>query len=127
LLISSISEIFKSRGEIEGIKWIKGVRLAFMKYLEGNPLKNSESEVILLPSGLPKVFTPEIIDAINKESIGDLKIILTILNSTRALAFGTGCDVDSIIKPLNKGESYDSLILDFKKYATPFWKANGHQ
>jgi hypothetical protein len=98
-----------------------------MKYLEGNPLKNSESEVILLPSGLPKVFTPEIINAIQKESIGDLKIILTILNSTRALAFGTGCDVDSIIKPLNKGESYDSLILDFKKYATPFWRANGYQ
>lgn len=105
---------------MEGIKWIKGARLATMKYLEGNPLDTSNSEVALLPSGLPKVFSPAIIDAIKQESIGDLKIILTILNSTRALAFGTGCDVESIIKPLNKGESYDSLILDFKKYATSF-------
>jgi hypothetical protein len=120
VLITSISETFKSRGEMEGIKWIKEVRLAFMKYLEGKPFKSSECSVKLDAQGLPNVFPQAIKDATIAGSIGDLKIILTILNSTRALSFGIGCDLEPIIKPLNKGESYDSLIKDFEKYASSF-------
>jgi hypothetical protein len=91
-----------------------------MKFLEGKPFKDSESPVRVSSIGLPKVFPPSIIDAILKDSIGDLKIILTILNSTRALSFGSGCDLETITKPLNKGESYDSLIKDFENYAQSF-------
>jgi hypothetical protein len=98
---------------------MKEVRLCFMKYLEGNPL-NINDRVALLPNGLPKVFSPVIISAIQEGSTGDLRIILTILNATRALSFGEGCDIESIVKPLNKGESYDSLIKDFDKHALSF-------
>lgn len=99
---------------------MKDLRLTFMKYLEGKPFKSSESPVKVSPIGLPKVFPPSIVDAILADSIGDLKIILTILNSTRALSFGSGCDLETITKPLNKGESYDSLIKDFENYAQSF-------
>jgi len=98
-----------------------------MKYLEGKPFKSSESSVRLDLQGLPVIFPQAIKDAIISGSVGDLKIILTILNSTRALSFGKGCDLEPIIKPLNKGESYDSLIKDFEKYASLFWKTLGHQ
>lgn len=96
-----------------------------MKFLEGNPLDSCS--VALSSIGLPKAFGPSIVDAILKGSIGDLKIILTILNSTRALAFGKECDTTTITNPLNKGEDYTSLVADMALHTSPFWKANGYQ
>jgi hypothetical protein len=91
-----------------------------MKYLEGKPFKSSESSVRLDLQGLPVIFPQAIKDAIISGSVGDLKIILTILNSTRALSFGSGCDLEPIIKPLNKGESYDSLVADMGNYTSSY-------
>jgi hypothetical protein len=89
-----------------------------MKFLEGNPLE--QSEVRLSSIGLPKIFSPSIVSAIRSGSVGDLKIILTILNSTRALSFGKGCDTSTITEPLNKGESYDSLVKDMGNYTSSY-------
>lgn len=96
-----------------------------MKYLEGTPLQ--ESYVALSAQGLPKSFSPSIVSAINGDSFDDLKIIFTILNSTRALSFGKEVDVSTITNPLNKGESYDSLVNDMSRYTVLFWKATGQQ
>lgn len=122
LLSSSILETFKSRGNEEGVKWVKNLRLAVMKFLEGNPMSAS---LDLYHDGVPRVLGPEIAKALREGWSDDIRIVLTILNATRALALGDKPDVESITKPLNKGENYSLLIKDFELYSKSFWVANG--
>lgn len=104
---------------------MKEARLAVMKFLEGAPL--TTSEVILRPCGLPLKLSPGIVSALLAGSTGDIRMVLTIMNASRALSFGKECDVTSITKALDKGESYDSLVADMTLHTSSFWHANGFQ
>jgi len=120
-----INTIFKTRGNMEGIKWVKEARLALMKFLEGNPLKKS-SILKLNKHGLPWKFGIRINNmVIEDNNFDDLKLLLTILNSSRALSLGKVADTLPITTPLNKGSSYEEVVKDMSKYTQSFWLANG--
>lgn len=123
--ISDIHEIFKSRGDVSGLEWVKGARLAVMKFLEGNPL--TSGSVSLLPCGLPRLLAPRIRDALKIGSTSDIRMVLTILNASRALALGTDPDTGPITDPSNRGVGYPTLVKDMEDHAVGFWKANGYQ
>jgi hypothetical protein len=122
----SISEIFKSRGNDKGLEWVKAARLATMKFLEGNPLKSKDSP-ISCQAGLPVRFGPKIRKSIMNGSTGDIRLVLTILNASRALTLGTEPNFSTITEPFVKGAAYQQLLLDMEKYTSDFWRANGYQ
>jgi hypothetical protein len=122
----SISEIFKSRGEEEGLAWVKDARLCVMKFLEGNPI--TTKRVSLDSHGLPRRLGPVIQRALLQGSSGDIRMVMSVLNATRALSLGGDADLTTITKPRISGaEEYSALVTDMAKFVLPYWTANGYQ
>jgi hypothetical protein len=90
-----------------------------MKFLEGKPL--TQVEGVTLVSGLPRRLGPSIRAALEQGSHGDIRMVLTILNATRALALGRDPDYDAITKPRISGaEVYTSVLEDMSAYTVSY-------
>jgi hypothetical protein len=112
---------------IFSIEYIKKIRLSILHFLSGEfPNKRVEG-VKLTNDGLPKVLGPLIKDLRmldSPTSIMKLRLLLTLLFSTRALNLGREVDITSIKEPTKvvpKGGN-----LDYKKHIISFWSELGY-
>jgi len=104
-LLTSIILVFQTRGDKAGIAYTKAIRGNLMNYLSGNPERIPG--VALRKSGLPRVLGSigKLIEKGEVPTFG-LRLLLTVLFSTRALIIKAEPDIGSITDPLKKGASY---------------------
>lgn len=119
-LLLKLERVYKTRGQSEMINYIKSLRTALLNYLSGN--KTRVKGIKLTKQGVPKILVPLLkLDSYGESPIERLRIILTILYSTRALNLGTNPDTSSIT---SVGVS---LPTDIMKYGKSFWRELGYR
>lgn len=90
---------------------MKDVRVVFMNYLAGTPIK--VKGVRVTSDGIPTILG-DLIQSVRNGSIPDLRLINTILFCTRSLNLGSDVDTSSITEPPIKGLLiYDNYINAF--------------
>jgi hypothetical protein len=102
-LVRSLEKIENNNGQVHLIKFCKNTRLALSRYLAGQPFKSNQLEYVRLTSdGIPYILGPWI-PSLRDQSISSdsLKLLLTILNMTRALNKGKEADLEPIIGASN--------------------------
>jgi hypothetical protein len=104
-LLTSIILVFQTRGDKAGIAYVRAIRGNLMNYLSNNPERIPG--VTLRKSGLPEVLgnIAKILEKREIPTLG-LRLLLTVLFSTRALIINSDPDFSSISDPLKKGASY---------------------
>lgn len=117
-LVSKMDIVLRTRGEIGLVAWCKDTRLAFLHHLSKEFPSKQVKGVPVTKDGLPKVLVP--IFGKNREySTTLLRLVLTLLFSTRALRLGTKPDIAPIEDPLKKD------LPDLSKYVVSFWRDLG--
>jgi len=119
-LLLKLERVYKTRGAVGLINYVKGVRSNLLNYLSGN--KDRVSGIELTNDGFPRILVPvfdKYRDGIFPTS--RLQIVFTILYSTRALNLGKKADINPITSA--------GVILptDIGKYANSFWKELGYR
>jgi len=107
-IVRAISQDFlkigKDRGVIGFIEHVKSVRLSYYLYLSGEHLTKKVPGVLTTREGFPIILKPWI-DFSKELHISDpvfvtgLRLVNTLLSSTRALSKGKKPDLDSIMTP----------------------------
>jgi hypothetical protein len=114
-----IETVFKTRGLLSGILYLKSIRTAVMNYLTGNPKRPKGVRCTTL--GVPVCLGPLGFRLVRQDP-QFLRVLLTVLNSTRALKLTDPIlDTRSITDPLYKG-----LPEILPKYARGFWRQLGY-
>jgi hypothetical protein len=99
--LSKVEIVFKTRGLLSGILYIKNVRTAVMNYLTGNPKRPKGIRCTTL--GVPVCLGPLGFRLIRQDS-QFLRVLLSVLNATRALKLTDPIlDTKSITDTLYKG------------------------
>lgn len=99
-VVNTLETLERCNGPIHLTKYVKGARLSLSRYLSGTPFTSKEVEgVRLSKDGIPVILGPWIPLLRSQVLISDdLKLIMTILNMTRALNLGKEPDLDPITK-----------------------------
>lgn len=120
-LISHLEKILKTRGVVFLFKYVKGTRLNLLNYFSGNPVR--DDICALTKDGIP-ISLGSYIKSIRKKSIStfELRLILTILFSTRALKGKVEPDLNSIVGPSKRSES----TIHDTGFAKLFWRELGY-
>jgi hypothetical protein len=117
-LISTLDTIGKNHGLIFLVKYMKDLRTVFWSYLGGNPVK--VKGVRVTSDGIPVVLA-FVKDYNCKAPV--VRLVNTILTSSRSLSLGKLADISSIVDGPKKLR-LDLLPLnhdDFEKYVPGFW------
>lgn len=116
-----MSKILKTRGKVGLIEWCKNHRLALLHYLSGESKTKRVAGVLLDKDDFPKRLGLGVKERIKEDTLL-LRLLLTLLFSTRALRVGKKCSTKSITQlPLN------SELECYNKYCTDFWRALGYR
>lgn len=109
---NSIEKWLRSNGPKTTIKRVKLIRLITTRYLSGQPLKVIPGSMIAVDKdGFPKCLKTLKVFA-HSGNLDDLRFLLTLLCSTRALKYQGTPDYSSITDPFKgKSETLDSKIL----------------
>jgi hypothetical protein len=101
-MIEKLDLIGKSRGQPFLISYMKEVRMLFLAYLSGKPVKSTL--VSCTVKGLPKLlaFYNEYNNRPESFRLFLIRLILTILYSSRSLNLGRNPDITSIIQSQQK-------------------------
>nr|UJQ92520.1 MAG: putative RNA-dependent RNA polymerase [Mitoviridae sp.] len=119
-LISKMDIILRTRGEIGLVEWCKAVRLALLHHLSGEYPSKRVKGVPVTKDGLPKVLVP----VLGKSKLYNttlLRLVLTLLYSTRALQLGRIPDVRAIQDPPKAD------LPDLSKHVVSFWRDLGYR
>jgi hypothetical protein len=120
-LLRHLQKMERSRGQIFFIKYCKFTRLALQRFISGKPLHTSQDGVGLTADGIPKVLGAWSSCLRNQTITPDtLRLLLTVLNMTRALNAGKVCDVSPIVEAASC-EAPKSI----GKHIPAFWKELG--
>lgn len=120
LLLSQMDKILRTRGKVGLIDWCKANRLALLHYLSGEfPSKRVEG-VPVTKDGFPK----SLMHVLDKDNIDTtlLRLVLTLLYSTRALSLGRNPNISPIQSPSSVTEPWDG-----SKYVVSFWRDLGYR
>lgn len=121
-LLEHSERVYKSRGKSGLISFFKVVRSNVLNYFSGNP--HRVPGVRLRSSGLPVCLGGLAIDIEQgKLTSLELRFLLTVLFSSRALKEEPKPSIEPIISPLKKGADLSGL----DRYAKDFWKDLGYQ
>jgi hypothetical protein len=120
-LLDRLDLIYQTRGEMALITYCKGTRLAFHRYLSGNPI-GSVQGVKLTTDGIPVIFG-DFIPMIRSEEVprAELSVLNTILFSTRSLNPRSVPEIEPITKSAETPFELDKL----NPYH--FWKELGYK
>lgn len=119
-LLSLMDKILRTRGKVGLILWCKSTRLALLHHLSGEfPLKRVEG-VPVTKEGMPR----SLIQVLGKGEYDTtlLRLVLTILYSTRALSLGRDPDIRPIQSPSSVTEPWDC-----SKHCVSFWRDLGYR
>ncbi|QUP79368.1 RNA-dependent RNA polymerase [Albatrellopsis flettii mitovirus 1] len=122
-LITSLSLIHNSRGEEFLILYCKEIRMVLMNYLSGSPITTSKL-IRITKDGIPTILG-DLIPTIRKSPSPEiLRMLFTVLFSTRSLSIGTKVDTT----PISNGpQSFMRIPEDMKQYVPMFWKDLGYR
>jgi len=120
-MIEKLDLIGKSRGQPFLISYMKEVRMLFLAYLSGKPVKSTL--VSCTVKGLPKIlaFYNEYNSRQESFRLFLIRLILTILYSSRSLNLGRNPDITSIIQSQQKV----GVLPDMRLMVDSFWKDLG--
>jgi hypothetical protein len=101
-MIEKLDLIGKSRGQPFHISYMKEVRMLFLAYLSGKPVQSTL--VSCTVKGLPKIlaFYNEYYNRPESFRLFLIRLILTVLYSSRSLNLGRNPDITSIIQSQQK-------------------------
>jgi len=119
-LLTELERVFKTRGEVGLITYVKAIRTNLLNYLSGNTVRVKGVE--MTKDGFPRILVP----IFDKYKYGEfpvsrLQVVLSILYSTRALNLGKKPD----IKPITSAGVILPTGID--KYTVSFWKELGYR
>jgi len=119
LLLRELESIRKNRGPISLISLLKDIRVVWLNYLAGNPIKMKG--VKTTKDGIPLILG-DLIPIIRKgPTPGLLQLINTILFCTRALNLGKDIDYSPITSPAKQEPR------DITEFIPHFWKELGYK
>nr|UPW42057.1 MAG: putative RNA dependent RNA polymerase [Yunnan mito-like virus 29] len=118
-LIDHLLKVFKTRGMASGIAYTKAVRSDVMNYLSGNPERSGS--VRLATGGIPICLGP-LKKYVREQNPEILRIVLTILFSTRALKLKASPNLEPILAPSKRESATHGITL----WAGSFWKQLGY-
>lgn len=119
-LILKMSNIFETRGIVAMVEWCKNLRLSLLHHLSGEWMHKRVKGVPVTKDGCPKVLKPLL--KMKPYNTTLIRLILTVLYSTRALKLGGKPDVQTIIDP--------PLVEDISilnKHTRAFWRTLGYR
>lgn len=121
-ILSKMWTILRTRGKVGLVDFTKSTRLALLHCLSGEfPLKKVQG-VPVYKDGYPKSLGPELVKKLKSDTTRIyLRLVLTLLFSTRALSTGTKPDLTSIQSPCEKEP------WDIGKYSVQFWRDLGYR
>lgn len=113
IYLGYLQRVEKTRGKRALFAFSKAVRLNVMNYLSGNPER--DTSVRLTPrERLPICLGPLLKYIIDETPTVRLRLVMTILFSTRALRSEAEPDLESIVLPPKSGYEIDSdLVTQF--------------
>jgi hypothetical protein len=112
--------IRKTRGEVGLIDWCKSVRLALLHSLSGEFPSKIVAGIPLTKEGIPKIIGISKEELMNNSTL--LRLLLTILYSTRALHAGKKPNIHPISDPSSVTD-----IPDLSEYVVDFWRSLGYR
>ncbi|QTY21822.1 RNA-dependent RNA polymerase [Botryosphaeria dothidea mitovirus 3] len=118
--LGTLQRVAETRGELALIAFSKAVRANVLNYLSGNP-ERVPGVRLTTKDGLPICLGPLL--RVVREQGPEMRLVMTVLFSTRALRTEPVPDIEPIIAPLDKGASYGGLTL----WAADFWKQLGYR
>jgi hypothetical protein len=118
-LLSNLDIVYRSRGKVSFVLYIKSVRTVWLNFLSGNIVK---TDIKSTHDGLPFIFG-DLIHIIRKGQfpVSLLQIINTILFCTRSLKQDSIDDTSTITGPPSK-----EFPLYLSKHINSFWKDLGY-
>jgi len=119
-LCKKMSLRLKSRGIKDTIRYVKATRSNLYNYLSGNLLRSEDSPCYGVAQ-FPSILGPlkQYID--DPKHTNTVRLLLTILNATRAIKLKGEVDTSSITQPV-KGD-----VPDITQYMPSFWKDLGYR
>jgi len=118
-LIKNIEKIFRTRGPLAGLTFVKSVRVNLMNYWSGNSLR--APGVRCTKDGIPLILSPFINEIRRGGPRAVLQVLNTVLFMTRALNLGVHPDTRPITEPTNV------VSPDLSKYMKDFWRELGYK
>lgn len=119
-VLDLVFKITKTRGIVGLITWCKNTRLALLHYLSGEWKTKRVLGVPVDKDGYPKSLGLKLKENINNTTL--LKLVLTILYSTRALNAGKSPSTSSIESPTSVSEP-----CNLSMYMVDFWRELGYR
>lgn len=119
--ISKMKTILLTRGKVQLIDWCKNHRLALLHYLSGESKSKIVRGVPLDKDGFPRNLGFQVKKAIATDTLL-LRLLLTLLFSTRLLSVGKDCSTKSITAPVLSDD-----LSDISKYTVDFWRTLGYR
>lgn len=118
-LLQRLDSVLKTRGPVFLVSYVKDIRVTWLRFLSGTPVQ--VKGVKATKEGIPIIFG-DLIPAIRKGECPEiLRVLNTVLFSTRALSLGQNIDLQPI-----QGAAQQPP-LDISEFITDFWKELGYR